>query len=99
MERKTLNDFGISSPELDTRISLRDAYLSMVEFLQTHWQGCGDEPLGSVLGMLSLWDNTRGDKAPMDGAVLPDWLESARRVQEAQKTEAGYRGADIQWQK
>lgn len=36
MGRKTLNDFGISSPELDTRISLRDAYLSMVEFLQTH---------------------------------------------------------------
>jgi hypothetical protein len=99
MDDITLNDFGMSRAELDEKISVREAYLSMFEFLRTHWEGCGDYELGAILGTLSLWNNTRGGKAPMDSSILPDWLNSVRVVREAQKSEAGYRGADIELKK
>ncbi len=98
MERKTYNVFGLTSLEFDERISLRDAYLSMYEYLNSYNQRCnGKAEVRDVLSEMSLWDNVKGDKAPMDGAVLPDWLEAVKTVQEAQKTDAGYRGADIRW--
>lgn len=83
MEGKTLNDFGVSCPEMSEMISLRDAYLAMFDFLESHWEGCWNFELGEVLSTLALWDNTQGDQAPMDSAILPAWIEAVRKVKQA----------------
>jgi len=68
---------------MDTKVSLKQAYQVMFEFLDKEWQLMGKsktDQLGGILGNLSLWETESGNKEPMDGAVFPQWLESAETV-------------------
>jgi len=84
-----------SPPSLETKLTLRDAYLTMFEYLRRYWESTGKpDEIGSMLGELSLWETQSGSKEPMDAAVFARWLSSARSVLEAQATSEGYRAAD-----
>lgn len=95
LKRVTYNTFGINDPKLNELITKRDAYLAMFEYLNSNWERCPSLELSVILSSMSLWDSVNGDKAPMDGAVIPEFLESIDIVLNKQKTEEGYRGADI----
>jgi len=85
-----------SLPSLDTKVTLREAYLVMFEYLKSYWKSTGKPgEIGSLLGELSLWDTESGGKEPMDGAVFSRWLECVQVVLDAEGTKEGYRGADI----
>lgn len=99
MNKKTLNDFSLSRPEFDQPITIREAYLAMFDFLDKNWSGCLDYELGTILGTLSVWDTTEGEKAPMDVAILPEFLAAVERVRKAENGKDGYSGADIQFKK
>lgn len=86
------------SPDItmETKVTLRQAFLVMHAYLRLHYE-LRDKPvlLGAMLGDLSLWDTKSGGKEPMDGAVFPDWLECAKVVMTAEGTPDGYRRADV----
>ena len=90
-----MSEINIGSPELENKISLAEAYLIMFEFLETNWNGCWETELGSVMGELSLWQNPEGQKLPMDAAVLPTFLQAAKKVLATQDPIKNYSGADI----
>ncbi len=85
-----------SQLSLDDKISLRQAYLTMFEYLEREWELLGrPEDIGALLGALSLWETESGGKEPMDAAVFPAWLRCAQKVLESESTEEGYKGADM----
>ena len=80
---------------LQSKVTLKEAYLIMFDYLDKHWEETGKpDDLGALLGELSLWDSNDGKK-PMDGAVFPRWLKCAKIVLEQEQTNEGYRNADI----
>jgi hypothetical protein len=79
---------------LDSKVSLKQAYLIMFDYLEAHYERTGKpDEIGALLGQLALWDGPNG-KEPMDGAVFPDWLESAAKVLN-QEASGGYKDANI----
>ena len=86
---------NLNSQEFEEQISLKQAYLIMFHFLETNWQGCWETELGSILGELALWSTHDDQKAPMDAAVLPIFIEAAKKVIDDESTDRGYRNADI----
>jgi hypothetical protein len=84
---------------LESKVTLKEAYLTMFDYLDKHWEETGKpDDLGALLGELSLDDTVNG-KRPMDGAVFPRWLKCAKIVLEQEHTKEGYRKADIQFLK
>lgn len=81
--------------DFDTQISIRQAYLTMFEYLDRYWNE-RDKPevVGDILSQLSLWDSEEG-KTPMDASVFPEWLDCAQKVINQENTADGYRNADI----
>ena len=85
----------MESVTLDSKVTLRQAYLIMFDFLEKYWERTGKPgDIGGLLGDLSLGDPSEG-KRPMDDPEYSDWLDSAKNVLEQEQTDAGYRGADI----
>jgi hypothetical protein len=79
---------------LETKITLRQAYMVMFDYLEGYYERNGKpDEIGGVLGQLALWNSSNG-KEPMDGAVFPDWLESAGRVL-SDEGSGGYHNIDI----
>lgn len=84
---------------MESKVTLKEAYLIMFDYLEKHWEETGKtDDIGALLGELSLWDTENG-KQPMDGAVFPRWLKCANIVLEKEQTNEGYRNADIQLNK
>ncbi|CAN0627469.1 conserved protein of unknown function [Burkholderia multivorans] len=80
---------------MESAVTVRQAYLVMFEFLEREWERL-DRPdlLGALLGNLALWGEPRGQGAPMDAAVFPEWIECAHRVLRDDEL-GGYANADI----
>lgn len=82
--------------DLETNVTVRQAYLIMFEYLDKYWTEYGKpEEIGMILSTLSLWDSEEG-KVPMDSSIFPTWLTCAKKIIEDEDTENGYRNADIQ---
>ncbi len=65
---------------LDYKVSLKQAYLIMFEYLERYYNETGQpDEIGNLLGELSLWKTSEG-RMPIDGAVFPTWLSSAKKV-------------------
>ena len=80
---------------MDSKMTLREAYLTMFDYLDKYWGETGKpEEIGVLLGELSLWDTSEG-KQPMDNSVFPKWVGCAKSVLEQEQTSEGYRRADI----
>lgn len=90
-----MSELNLNSPEFEEKISIKQAYLIMFQFLETNWEGCWETELGQILGELSLWSTHDGQPIPMDGAVLPTFLEAAAKVLTDENSPEGFRGADI----
>ena len=67
----------------------------MFEFLQTYWKDDWEHPLGSILGSMSICELQNGERAPMDQAILSEWIEAIGRVRDAEARTEGFRGADL----
>ena len=80
---------------MESKLSLRQAYLVMFDYLEGFYER-NEKPdeIGILLGQLSLWDSAEG-KVPIDGAVFPDWLISAKQVFDAEASD-GYNKINIQ---
>jgi hypothetical protein len=84
---------------LESKVTLKEAYLIMFDYLNKHWEQTGKtDDLGGLLGDLSLM-GSKEDKQPMDSAIFPQWLKCAKNVLEQEQTKEGYRNADIQFLK
>ncbi len=91
-----MSNSGIESISFETRVTIKEAYLIMFEYLLKDYERGHEEggEMGGMLSQLSLWDTEVG-KQPMDGAVFPDFLEAAANVLRAEKTADGYRLANV----
>lgn len=86
----------MNHPSLETLVTLRQAYLTMFEFLEREWERLGrPDELGGLLGNLALWNGPNGKGVPMDAAIFPEWIECARCVLQTDGTTDGYTNADI----
>ena len=84
---------------LESKVTLKEAYLIMFDYLDKYWEQTGKpDALGGLLGELSLSATTEGMK-PMDPAAFFHWLDSAKIVLEQEQTQEGYRNADIKFLK
>jgi hypothetical protein len=63
----------------------------MFEFLRRHYQRGPTDEIGGLLGGLSLLAD--GDTA--DPAMWPDWEEAIGAVLAGERTQEGYREADL----
>ena len=90
-----MNELDLNSPEFDQSIRLGDAYLIMFEFLSKNWDGCWSTELGTVMSELSLVRNENDNKCPIDGAVLPMFLEVHKTVIQAGSSAQEYTNADL----
>jgi hypothetical protein len=85
----------MEKPSMEAVVTLRQAYLIMFEFVEREWKRLDrPEVLGALLSNLALWGDPHGQGAPMDAAVLPEWLECAQRVLRDDEL-GGYANADI----
>ena len=85
----------MESLTLENKVTLKEAYLIMFDFLNKYWERTNKpDDIGGLLGDLSLGDTDKG-KEPMDDPDYSDWLDSAKIVLEQEQTDTGYRGADI----
>jgi hypothetical protein len=100
LEVSSMRSLEIGSISFDTRVTLKEAYLIMFEYLRKDYELGYQEggEMGGMLGQLSLSYSAEGTQ-PMDGAVFPDFLEAAKTVLEAEQTSSGYRVADIKLKK
>ena len=81
---------------LESKITVKEAYLVMYEFLDRYWNDHNKpDEIGDILSNLSLWECEDGSLAPMDGAVFPEFLNCTLKVISEEKTNEGYRDADI----
>lgn len=79
---------------MNTKITLKEAYKIMFNFLDKEWESQGEsktDQLGGILSNLSLWETESGNKEPIDASVFPKWLESAEIV----LSNEGYKNCDI----
>ena len=87
----------MDSLTMESKVTLKEAYLIMYDYLDKHWEETGKPgDIGALLGELSLWDTEKG-KRPMDGSVFPKWLTCAELVLQQEQTDQGYRNADIKF--
>ena len=78
---------------LENKVTLKEAYLIMFDYLDKYWERTGKpDDIGGLLGELSLCE-----KEPMDPAAFYDWLDSAKIVLEQAHISEGYRNADIKF--
>ena len=81
--------------ELESTVTLRQAYLIMFEYLEKYWEKRSKpDEIGALLGDLSLWNTIEG-KRPMNGSVFPNWLNCARTVLTDEQRDGGYTQANI----
>ncbi|WP_321516012.1 hypothetical protein [Marinifilum fragile] len=81
--------------DLETKISVRQAYLTMFEYLDNWWTENGKpNSVGDVLSELQLWESEDGKK-PMDAAILPEWIKCVTKVLNEEDSTDGYNNADI----
>ena len=90
-----MTQLNLSSTEMEKMVSLKEAYLIMYSYLEKELELCSDQDIGEILSGLSLWDLEDGNKAPMDGAILPTWLESAKQIILEERNCGGFKGANI----
>lgn len=77
---------------LETTITVKQAYLSMFEYLDRYWESYNrPNEVGMILSNLSLWDSVEG-KRPMDASIFPEWLNCVAKVLSEGD---GYDNADI----
>jgi len=84
---------------MESKVSLKEAYLIMFEYLDLYWEETGKpEEIGNVLSELSLWTSAEG-KQPIDASIFPQWLHCAKRVLEQEQSNEGYKKANIKLKK
>lgn len=84
---------------LDDKVTLKEAYLIMFDYLNHYWEETGrPDEIGNVLSELQLWDTSEG-KQPIDVSIFPQWLACAKNILEQEQTNIGYRSADIKLKK
>lgn len=84
----------LDDKKFDTQITIREAYFIIFEFLERNWQKDNSVEIAQVLGEMALWSTDIG-KAPMDAAVLPEFLSSVETVSEEIRKTGGFAGANI----
>jgi len=72
------------------KVSVREAYLAMFEYLQRYYERGKSDEIGSMLGSLSLLR----DGESVDPAAISDFLVSMDAVRRAED-EGGYDAADL----
>jgi hypothetical protein len=85
---------SLRDPQLDSRMSLRQAYLAMFEYLRRHHER-GPTDVSFVLSQLQLLS----DGGSADPAALQDWLDAVKVVTDAEATPPGYHAADFRLQR
>jgi len=75
----------------EPRLSSRQAYLAMFEFLRRHYERGPTDEIGGLLGSLSLLP----DGGTADPAAWPDWEEAVASVLAAEQPGQGYSEADL----
>jgi hypothetical protein len=75
----------------ETRLSSRQAYLAMFEFLRRHYERGPTDEIGGLLGGLSL----RADGGTADPAQWPDWEAAVAAVLAAERSGQGHSEADL----
>jgi hypothetical protein len=55
-----------------------EAFKSMINFLEKHYQFTQSDDIGSLLGGMDL--NFQGGKKPFDQALWDDWMDSIEKV-------------------
>jgi hypothetical protein len=77
--------------DAETRLTTRQAYLAMFEFLRRCYERGPSDEIGGLLGGLSLLP----DGGPADLAVASDWDEAIMAILAAEEAQGGYREADF----
>ena len=72
---------------LDDKVTVREAYLAMFEYLRSYYERGNSDEIGGMLGGLSLLQN--GGSA--DPAAISVSMETVLRAEEG----GGYHGADL----
>jgi len=62
--------------ELDTKLTIREAYTAMYKFLEHEYEMTGSNDIGGMLGSMSLLD----DGGTADPAAWEDWIKSVEKV-------------------
>ncbi|WP_299408346.1 hypothetical protein [Acaryochloris sp. IP29b_bin.148] len=75
---------------LDDKVTVREAYLAMFEYLRCYYEHGKSDEIGGMLGDLSLLQD--GESA--DPAVMSDFLLAMETVLQAEG-EGGYNAADL----
>ena len=75
----------------EIRLSSRQAYLAMFEFLRRHYDRGPTDEIGGLLGSLSLM----ADGSTADPALWPDWEAAVTSVLAAERSGQGYGEADF----
>ena len=79
----------------DTKITVKQAYLSMFEYLDNWWTENGQpDAVGDLLSQLQLWDSDDGKK-PIDAAIFPQWIKCITKVLDEEDSPDGYQNAYI----
>ncbi len=76
--------------ELTGKVTVRQAYLAMFEYLRRHYERGPSGEIGSILGSLSLV----GDQGSADPAALDEFLAAVDAVMK-KEDEGGYDDADF----
>lgn len=84
----------LDDQKFDRQVTIREAYFVIFDFLEQNWQKDNSVEIGQVLGEMALWNTDMG-KAPMDGAVLPEFLTSVETVLEEIKITGVFARANI----
>jgi hypothetical protein len=79
------------SAKNEPRLTSKQAYLTMFEFLRRHYERGASDEIGGLLGGLSLL----ADGSTADPAIWPDWEEASEVVRSSEQTPEGCRGADL----
>ncbi len=75
----------------EPRLTTRQAYLAMFEFLRQRNERGPSGEIGGLLGSLSLLQ----DGSPADSALASDWDEAVTAVLGDEASQGGYRKADF----
>lgn len=87
-----------TSVNLETPVTLRQAFLVMFAYLDQHWENVGrPDDIGQLLSELTLWETKSGGREPMDASIFPDWLRCAQLVLDAEACSGAYDGANIKF--
>lgn len=73
------------------RLTPRQAYLCMFEFLRMYYERGHSDEIGGLLGSLSLLP----DGQPADAAQAADWAKAVSTVLAADSRPGGYDGAEF----